>query len=428
MKVFNVISEQLHMFKFKTWLHYRRYNKYIKKIGTVLQRIKNSFLFYVLKVLMNIVIVLLLIFLCIPKEAFVVVDSKDVSALDFSVNDLGADGIFKHAIITLPEHDDTMIFESNCDKVFIDGEEYDVSTRDYEIDEDGKVVANEEKFRLILNREPDIINPNINLMVNNDKELAKIKDVPDYLSDTYRINFDIVDSPRVLSDYNLMSVSTSLSEGMGSLFDSFEFFGDLPSLSYKIGTYVEIEIEGLTGKIDLGLGRVFDIESIENLAISSSSWRFVLRATTASLTNCEIEVPIRGIEYLDIDLFRISELYMDISGKLSFQRSIDAKEEYELYKQTMFFQNSKAKHKIIHKNTHYDIRELEHHNENLNGFIKYKNSNIETQFSGKVNKGSISTFDLFPSFRRWYIENIALIPISLITAIFGAIGLFNKRK
>lgn len=169
-----------------------------------------------------------------------------------------------------------------------------------------------------------------------------------------------------------------------------------------------------------------NIESIEDLAISSSSRAFGFDSTTASLSDCEIIIPIIGIDYLDVDLYRISELYMNASGKLSFQRSIGSKDEYELYKQMLFFENSNAKQNIMRID--YNIRDLEHHNENLNGHIKYNNQNINTQFNGKVNKGSISTFDLFPSFKRWYIENVTLIPVSLMTAIFGAIGLFNKKK
>ena len=48
--------------------------------------------------------------------------------------------------------------------------------------------------------------------------------------------------------------------------------------------------------------------------------------------------------------------------------------------------------------------------------------------AGKIKLAKISDFNIFPNFQTWYIENIYLIPLTLVSAIFGGIALFQKKN
>lgn len=63
---------------------------------------------------------------------------------------------------------------------------------------------------------------------------------------------------------------------------------------------------------------------------------------------------------------------------------------------------------------------------NLESKIQRVGSKYDISFSGNIDEAYISSFDLFPTFRGWYRDNIYLIPLTLVSVIFGAIKLREK--
>lgn len=55
-------------------------------------------------------------------------------------------------------------------------------------------------------------------------------------------------------------------------------------------------------------------------------------------------------------------------------------------------------------------------------------NNIALTISGKVDEAHISNMTLFPSFSAWYVKNIYLAPLSLISIVFGSISLMKKKR
>ena len=63
---------------------------------------------------------------------------------------------------------------------------------------------------------------------------------------------------------------------------------------------------------------------------------------------------------------------------------------------------------------------------NVNLSLASNNSSISLY--GKATEASITNIDLFPSFWGWYRENVYMIPLTLITTIWGSINLMKNSS
>lgn len=54
-------------------------------------------------------------------------------------------------------------------------------------------------------------------------------------------------------------------------------------------------------------------------------------------------------------------------------------------------------------------------------------NDVKLEVSGIVNSASIYGISLFPSFTKWYRDNIYLAPLTLLTTIFGGVALIKKK-
>ena len=116
---------------------------------------------------------------------------------------------------------------------------------------------------------------------------------------------------------------------------------------------------------------------------------------------------------------RIKEVYIrEAVGSLSFQQAQNTINEYDINAQSVKLESSDRSN-----DNALSIEISSYSNEEASD--GYSSS---LKVTGIVNSAKIIYFDLFPTFIGWYKENITLIPLSLVTAIFGGVALLKKSK
>lgn len=74
------------------------------------------------------------------------------------------------------------------------------------------------------------------------------------------------------------------------------------------------------------------------------------------------------------------------------------------------------------------MRKIElHSNGKMNGYMEYRNDNIDLNVYGHVNEGTIDGYSIFPTFSSWYYENIYIAPLTIISTLIGGIALMKKE-
>lgn len=120
------------------------------------------------------------------------------------------------------------------------------------------------------------------------------------------------------------------------------------------------------------------------------------------------ELPV--VNYCSADYENITDITYVGNGELLFSPSISP-ETYTIHKQSVNFNG-------VPNELTASIMITEDSLEN----------NIVLTMSGKVNKAHISDMTLFPTFSGWYINNIYLAPLSLVSIVFGSISLLKKKR
>lgn len=108
----------------------------------------------------------------------------------------------------------------------------------------------------------------------------------------------------------------------------------------------------------------------------------------------------------NIKLNKVSNINAQSSGVLDFFYTPEGK-QYDLRNQNI---------SLISKNN------------TIQSHIKRNGNKLNVELSGRIDEAYISSLDLFPTFRGWYRDNIYLIPLTLISTIFGAIKLKEEDK
>lgn len=108
----------------------------------------------------------------------------------------------------------------------------------------------------------------------------------------------------------------------------------------------------------------------------------------------------------EILLGEINNVKAKTSGTLNFIYTPDGK-QYNLINQELLLVNQ---------------------DNSIESYIKRNDKKVNIQLSGNVDKAYISSLDLFPTFRGWYRDNIYLIPLTLVSTIFGAIKLKKNEN
>lgn len=109
----------------------------------------------------------------------------------------------------------------------------------------------------------------------------------------------------------------------------------------------------------------------------------------------------------DISLFGINNTRIQSTGELEFSYTPDI-QKYNTNNQLLYLESSDGNGKI-------------------NFLLNHKDTNTLVLF-GQVKQAYLSSLNLFPTFKGWFQSNIYLIPLTLISTIFGGITLMNRKK
>ena len=112
------------------------------------------------------------------------------------------------------------------------------------------------------------------------------------------------------------------------------------------------------------------------------------------------------IGHTGIRLFNIKEANFKSTGEIGFSYSPNPK-KYDIYDQILNIKTNET---------------------NLDMTLIYINKDTFAYINGTVNEVFLSNMSLLPNFNGWYRENIYLIPLTLITAIFGGVTLMVNLK
>lgn len=146
---------------------------------------------------------------------------------------------------------------------------------------------------------------------------------------------------------------------------------------------------------------------INSCVLNNNDESFILTCNTLARINIRTFDLNKKIVNDFLNVGHVKSVYCTISGDVYFSYSPTSK-KYHLHRQTL---------ELSSKNDPLDIN------------IQLNQNPPELNINGMVNSASISGMNLFPTFIGWYRENVFLVPLTLITTVFGGVTLMtNHRK
>ena len=366
------------------------YSAIWEPLSSILKKLFGTLIFKTLEVLFVIFFMLIIIFRIVPKDGYINFDVKDIEHFDF-------DGRFEmQAPFTSfsIEFTDEMVIGFRCNKVKVDGIEYsDFATKDTYYNGKMRIRIRESYLKSLLEKSEHLSSLN------------------DFEEQTFIWQVTFAASYCGQDDYGSLSDSLSSNRDDMSIVykeNDMKIRGSTPKFIFNKGTKIELSnLDMLSGEIEFSDGQILEIENMNEFILCQTDSNIELLALAYDNVHILVEEPA----WFNVELSEVSNLDMIATGNMRFLRSVNSVEKFELVNQYFSIGNSISNKK-----------------ENLAGEISKNNKNIKASLHGKIDNGQISGFDLFPSFFRWYTENIMLIPLSLITAIIGGIGLIKKKE
>lgn len=352
--------------KFRMWLIYKRISKIIRSIydSRFLYWLRSTLLFNVIKMFVLVLGIVYTLFLFFPSEANIYF-SDEVKELEFVAN--SARGSLETDQINLQ-------IESDC-KIRLDNICVDYENTRYE---------------------------NIEYLLLSVEKQAPFGLVGIQNNQTTTSAFFI--SQKSIGKANSVRCSNKeiiLNEGI--------LLGGLDSSEYEFWT-ISAKITAFTSdNKEVFQATEFNIivdEDLYGTPYLTTSKKTTL--ITPNIMRKYNESPVTN--YCSMDFDGITTLTYEGSGELLFSPSITP-ETYSIHEQSVDF--------------HGVPNELEASMMITEDSLE---NNIALTISGKVNEAHISNMTLFPTFSAWYVKNIYLAPLSLISIVFGSISLMKRKR
>jgi len=370
--------------KFKIWLLYTKTQKHVLKIYRLpfLTWIRNTLLFNVLCVFLMILIVLSIIFRFAPDTAHVVyksnVENLSTSNQRILAGNTSINGTISKLCIFKETKSSSLVITNSSGYFIYDDIRYDSS---YEIhfEEQRKLqdINYNDSFPTVIFIES----------AENESFSTAAHFFQKYPIENFQ-KFSISGREARIGFFSRMNISAS-----EALTLSIPFADSGSAYIRKSG---ESDIP-IVGKITIASDSNYNQFSYINEEIDTATVKFTSQAKGTSARSAEIRVS------------NIKEFTYRADGTLLFSYS-PTPVQYDLNNQIVSLH---SKNQLsAHIQVHYDENDV---------------FSIETSINAIVSEASISGVSLFPNFFSWYRENVYLVPITLISTIFGGVALTSKK-
>ncbi len=329
----------------------------------ILAFLRHTLIYNFVKILALIFLVLWIAFELTPQNAHVSYEATKANVLE----SISAD----YAEMNLETNSITISSESNNNIVFLGISSIEVDDKEFSSRETSYGIST-----MPLNKHSEIKISSL----NNDKIM------------TYINSYSVNGYSNSYIDINDTKVSVKCPKGLQAYFDEnilVEFYNtDAYLLGYDMNP---VPIKSCTIK---SFGS-YIIRFEENTSISTNRAIKTLSAHGQRFNNSNVEISANGVD----------QIIGETSGDLLFYYT-STPISYSLKNQPIKLLSD---HKLS----------MDYKSEGIN--------DAKLEVSGVVNSASIYEISLFPSFTKWYRDNIYLAPLTLFTTIFGGVVLVKKK-
>lgn len=377
-----------HLWSFRCWCLRKRMFQQMKKIKNM--KIFQSVFFHMLLILTFCIAFLWILFLCLPKNGFLQVESNNAQAADLQLNQLQAD--LSGWQIRMESHGYTA-FEFNHSNIQYQGRYLFDQSEDFTLIIEGNTLfslssADSEAF---LETPPDQFEPPLSINVFNQDHSAPSTWSCD--SDLSYPNLFVAQQARTYIAFaNCQTVILDL--------------GHLTAA--QGGTEVSLHIKGESKTIHISSKDVLPPLFI----VSDYSVSTTIQNSTA------LDMMI-SCESYDVDVDDVTEGNLSCDGSMQFNNTSDS-QLIPLANNYVYF---KSANPVASPNANQ-------YAEIMSGHLSYSqsDSNLKLTLYGKVSQAYLSGYDIFPSFQGWLYNNLNLIATSLITSVLGGIAMKKMKK